>query len=216
MRAKALSAIKWPTIKRDYYLRMIDRHLPLWAAMVEFAVINSIKSAVEIGCGIGTLCQSIDGYTGIDTNAAILRENQLFHRGRGTWINEDWRNLQPAGMRADLFVSSELIEHCESFEPMLEWVSTLPVKYAVVTFHKGLRRVAKTQRTDSLFFNNYYCRTDVDQWRSQNMTEANWQIYKLPLSRSREHRRRRWDSVLVIDRTREADLSMWEKRDVAG
>lgn len=201
--------MEWPTIDRDDYLRMADRHLPFWGALVKFVSANKVSSMVELGCGVAHLSHFVDEYTGIDTNRAVLRDNKL-HYGHGTWINDDWRNVDASTIRADLFVSSSLIEHCEAFEPLLKWVVALPVLYSVVTFHKGLQETANIRRDKiAPFFDNHYARSDVEGWLSSNVAGA-WKLYDLPLSR--RHMNRRRDSVLVIDHTGNADLSMWAKR----
>jgi len=206
-------ADKWPTIRRDDYLRMADRHLPFSAALMRFIVTNKVKSIVEIGCGPANLSHLVDDYTGIDTNEEVLRDNALNY-GHGTWINDDWRNVDATTLMVDLFVSSSVIEHCESFEPFLEWVNRLASPYSVVTFHKGLRNRARIRR-DKLppLFDNHYCRADVQGWLSRNIY-GQWNLYDLPLSRARFRNRK--DSVLVIDRTGKADLSMWEKKELHG
>jgi len=202
---------KWPTIKRDDYLRMADRHLPFSAALTQFIVANKVKSIVEIGCGPANLSHLVDDYTGIDTNEEVLRDNALNY-GHGTWINDDWRNV--SAPRADLFVSSSVIEHCESFEAFLTWMLALSGPYIVVTFHKGLRGSARIRRDKTVpFFDNYYRRADVERWLSRNVY-GQWNLYDLPLSRARFRNRK--DSVLVIDRTGKADLSMWEKKELHG
>ena len=202
-------AVKWPAIKRDQYLRMMDRHVPFGSALLQFVSANKVGSVVEIGCGVAHLSHFVDEYVGIDTNADVLRANDVFY-SCGRWINKDWRYVDPSNMRADLAVASSLIEHCESFEPLLEWMIALPSLYSVVTFHKGLRSSAniRRDRTGPLF-DNYYCRADLEAWLGSNVDWA-WHLYDLPLSRSRFLHRR--ESVLVIDRTGKADLSMWSKR----
>jgi len=200
----------WPTIQRDEYLRMADRHLPFWGALVKFVSANKIASVIELGCGVAHLSHLVDQYTGIDTNGEVLRANESFY-GHGTWISSDWRNLDPKSLRADLFVASSVIEHCEAFEPLLKWVISLPVLYSVVTFHKGLQD-SENIRRDKVppFFDNFYCRADVERWMRN--VDCEWRLYDLPLSRT--HLRRRRDSVLVIYRNRKADLSMWLRRAV--
>ena len=206
--------MNWPDIQRDDYLRMLDRHRPLSASISEFICANRVRSVIEAGCGIGELSYSVDAYTGIDLNARILNENQQFCEN-GTWLNDDWLTMDLSSMRADMFVATSLIEHCESFETFLERVSRLYVKYAVITFHKGLRDTAtiRMDRSNS-FFDNLYCQADVEKWLRENL-KADWYIFRLPLSRSKRMRSVRWDSVLVIDWTKNARMEMWAKRNVA-
>jgi hypothetical protein len=152
---------------------------------------------------------------GIDTNAQVLRDNESYY-GKGTWINDDWLAMKVSGLRADLFLSMCLIEHCESFQPFLRQMMTFrSLKYAVITFHKGLRdkEVIRLDRLNS-FFDNLYCRADVERWLNDNLWNGEWNIFTLPLSRSPRMRKSRWDSVLVIDWTGNAKLDMWEKRNV--
>jgi hypothetical protein len=201
------------SIKRDAYLRMLDRHRPFWAAMHEFVYANRVKSIIEAGCGVAELCESVDSYTGIDMNSQVLEDNESFY-GKGCWLDENFLEMDFNGRcQAEMFLSASLIEHCESFEPFLEKVLSLQLEYAVITFHKGLRDKEKIrhQRTDHRFFDNFYCRADVVKWLTYNVTE-HWRIFTLPVSRQLKDR---WDSVLVIDWTGKANLEMWEKRNVS-
>lgn len=205
----------WPTIERGHYLNMLDRHRPLWSALHEFVYANGIRSVIEAGCGVAALCTTVDSYTGIDINPQVLRDNEAFY-GTGDWIDDDWLAMDVSGRQADLFVSTSLIEHCESYEPFLRQVMSLSLKYAVVTFHKGLRdaETIRLQRTNHRFFDNFYCREHVERWLTENAA-GKWSIFMLPVSRTQRTRRKRWDSVLVIDWTGRAKLDMWEKRNVA-
>lgn len=198
-------------IARDEYLRMLDRHRPLWSALHEFVYANGIKSMVEVGCGVGALCEAVDDYTGIDMNSQVLQDNASFY-GKGEWIEADWMTLPVRSLEADLFLSASLIEHCESFEPFLKKMRDAETDYDIVTFHKGLRdkETILHQRTDRRFFDNFYSSADVERWLKDNVA-GDWRIYTLPMSR---RIRARWDSVLVIDWTGEANLEMWEKRNV--
>ncbi len=150
---------------------------------------------------------------GIDTNAQALKDNRLLY-GKGSWCNDDWMEMNYSLIETDLFLSASLIEHCESFEPFLEKMLSLRAKYAVVTFHKGLRdqELIRRQRNDDRFFDNFYSRADVERWLSRNIL-APWRIFTLPIARTPKMRDR-FDSVLVIDWTGKANLEMWEKRNV--
>ena len=200
------------SIHRDQYLRMLDRHRPLWSALTEFVAANGIVSVIEAGCGVAELWHAVDAYTGIDINPKVLRDNELFY-GKGDWRNDDWLAMDVNGLQADLFVSASLIEHCETYEPFLQKLVSMRLKYAVVTFHKGLRdkEVIRHQETDRRFFDNFYCRADVERWLTENV-DARWEIFTLPLSA--RMRSRRWDSVLVIDWTGTSNMGMWEKINV--
>ncbi len=200
-------------IGRWQYLRMLDRHRPFWTAMHEFVYANGIKSIVDAGCGVGEMCESVESYTGIDTNVQVLEDNLSFY-GKGAWYKADWTEVNYAHIAPDLFLSASLIEHCKSFGPFLEKVLSLRRKYAVVTFHKGLRDQEKIrrQRKDRRFFDNSYSRADVERWLECNVS-GKWRIFTLPIARTPKMRDRR-DSVLVIDWTGKANLEMWEKRNV--
>ncbi len=200
-------------IGRWQYLRMFDRHRPFWTAMHEFVYANGIRSIVDAGCGVGELCESVEHYTGIDTNAQVLEDNSAFY-GKGVWCNADWMVMHPKNLQADLFLAASLIEHCESFELFLVNMLALRMKYAVVTFHKGLRDKERIrhQRNDHRFFDNFYSRYEVEKWLSLNVL-APWRIFTLPIARTPKMHDR-FDSVLVIDWTGKANLEMWEKRNV--
>jgi hypothetical protein len=204
--------IEWTTIPRDEYLRMLDRHRPFWAAMMEFVFVNKVRSVIEAGCGVGALSYSVDEYMGIDTNGEVLRDNELFYR-RGVWVKSDWMDMDLRVLAADLFLSASLIQHCKSFETFMERVVVLPVSYAVVTFHKGLRdeEVIQVDRK-SVFFDNLYSRADVEAWLASNLGSVRWSLFDIPVSRRK--RQHRMESVLVIDRTGTAQLDMWSKRDL--
>ena len=206
--SRVSSSVTWPTIAREDYLRMLDRHCPFWSALHEFAYANGITSMIEAGCGAAQFCSAVDSYTGIDMNAKVLKDNERFY-GTGEWINDDWLAMDVSRLQADLFVSASLIEHCESYEPFLRQVMIVQPKYAVVTFHKGLRDANIISRRHG-FYDNFYCRANVVRWLADNVY-GTWRIFTLPLSRAQ---RNRWDSVLVIDWTGTAKLEMWEKRNV--
>lgn len=206
--SRVSSTVAWPTIPRDEYLRMLDRHRPFWSAIHEFVYANGVSSVIEAGCGAAQFCPSVKSYTGIDTNAKVLKDNERFYQ-TGAWINGDWLAMDVSRMQADLFLSSSLIEHCESFEPFLRQVTLLERKYAVVTFHKGLR-ARTTIDIRHGFYDNFYSRAEVQKWLEANVY-GKWRIFTLPLSRAKSSR---WDSVLVIDWVGDAKLEMWEKRNV--
>ncbi len=201
------------TIGRWQYLRMLDRHRPFWSAMHEFVYANGIESMIDVGCGVGELCESVVSYTGIDTNAQVLEDNYELY-GKGVWCNVDWMEIPTDGLTVDLLLAASLIEHCESFENFLTMVLAVQLKYAVVTFHKGLRdkELIRRQRNDNRFFDNFYSRAEVERWLSRNVW-APWRIFTLPIARTPKMRDR-FDSILVIDWTGKANLEMWEKRNV--
>jgi SAM-dependent methyltransferase len=203
-----MSSRSWGDFTREDYLRMIDRQWPFWASLNEFVISNGIKSAVEVGCGIGHLCFTVDSYTGIDLNQALLDGNEAFYR-RGRWLCGDW--LTTDGLEGDLFLASSVIAHCESFQVFLEKALSLPCRYFVVSFSKGLRDYERIQKHPTgEFFENYYCRADVEAFLYGLPGPGSWAIYDFPLSR--RERQARMASVLVIDRTGECKLDMWEKR----
>lgn len=172
----------WETFRREDYLRMLDRQWPFWSAVTEFVLKNGISSVVEVGCGIGHLCHSVDSYVGIDLNQTVLDGNELFYR-RGTWLCRDW--LEGDGlMLADLFLSAATLEHSETPERFLETMFRWQWRYAVVTFPERMRAAIK-------------------KWAVR-------EIYDLPLSR--RPRQARQVSVLVIDRTGVAEMEMWSRR----
>jgi hypothetical protein len=195
---------------------MAVRHKPLWGALREFIDANNVTSVIEAGCGAAALAQEVQFYTGIDMNASILADNEARFGGETRWIHDDWHNVNVGDMKADMFVAISLIEHCVSFEAFLDHLLAMPVKHAVVTFHKGLRerdmKMLKPWNRDGIsgyWHDNYYCQAGLERWLANNVSGANWRIYNIAHSKAYK-KKKCWDSVLVIDWTNIADLSMWE------
>jgi len=205
-----MTAKPWNEITREDYLRMIDRHWPFWLTLAEFILVNKPRSIVEIGCGLGPMCYLVDEYTGIDLNQTVLTNNELFYR-RGKWIQGDW--LEMEGLEGELFLASSMIEHAETFQLFLEKALRVPFKYAVMTFHKGLREKEQLERHPTgPFWENYYSRADVEAWLSSRFKfgSVRWVLYDFPFSRRRRQIQR--ESILVIDRTGVGQLDMFSKR----
>lgn len=175
----------WTEFTREDYLVMLDRQWPFWLALHEFIVLNGIKSIVEVGCGIGHLCHSVEQYVGIDINQAVLSSNETFYR-RGEWFCEDWMTTDACTPPTDLFLAATTLEHCESPERFVEKMLKCQWRYAVVTIPERLRGKVKTAWSGD-------CR-----------------LYDLPVSRRPRQVRR--VSVLVIDRTGVAKSDMWSRR----
>jgi len=198
---------------------MYSRHKLLWGALREFIRANGVSSLVEAGCGAAVLAGAVDTYVGIDMNASVLAENEANGGDDDWWIHDDWHAVDVHEFSTDMFLAASLIEHCESYEPFLTHVLKMPsLKYAVVTFHKGLRDIAVTRTKpwsrdgkSGQWFDNYYCQADVEQWLEDNISDADWYIYNLTHSVSYEGKKKWWDSVLVIDWTGVAQLEMWGK-----
>lgn len=177
----------WTETTREDYLVMLDRQWPFWTALGEFVLRNRVKSIVEVGCGIGHLCHSVETYVGFDVNQAILYDNEMFHR-RGKWVCNDWMKEQDEPQPFDLFLSATTLEHCEEPGAFLEKMHRHQWRYAVVTIPERMR----------------------DWTEGTAKGRAGCHLFDLPLSR--RPRQVKQVSVLVLDRTALADLGMWSRR----
>ena len=215
------SLVEWERIPRKEYSKMTSRHRPFWQSLNAFIRSNNVSSIVEAGCGAAVLAEAVESYTGIDMNLGVLDDNNRMYGAGPRWIHSDWLSLDPTTLCADLFLAASLIEHCRSYEAFLGHVLQIPsLKYAIVTFHKGLRdksimRTKKWERDGKRgkWPDNYYCFADVHQWLLDNVSNAHWRIYTL--EHSYDWSPKRWDSVLVFDWTRNAQLDMWEIQHVS-
>jgi len=199
-------------ISRDRYLLMADQHRPLWAALHRFVYSNKVQTLMEAGCGVAELSHVVDEYVGIDVNVSVLKENEHFYSKRSVWINDDWRNVDVRSKPVDMFLAAGTIERCDSCETFLSHVLDIPrLKYAVVTFHKGLRHEASPRTGREGWFNNYISESEVTHWLESNV-QTHWWLCNLPHSRSPRWRSKQWDTVLVVDWTKQAQLDMWQPR----
>ena len=89
---------------------------------------NGVKTALEIGCGRGTMALYLNRYLGIAVTAtdiseaaiALAKENFALHRADGTITVADAASLPFPDNSFDMTVSVGLLEHLQDYAPLLQ------------------------------------------------------------------------------------------------
>lgn len=153
-----------------------DGHIELWQFVERFVRDNRITSMLEVGGGHGYASELVEQYCGVELNPeAIIAGHNCYPYAR--FIEGDFCKMDmtgPAG-QFDLVLACAVVEHCQSYKPLIVKAMQAQPRFVVVSFFRGLGRpqdqIARIESEDTewsqaggVYWDNAYAKQPLVDW----------------------------------------------------
>lgn len=197
----------WSSYRGHWYIMLVSRHKPLWEFFEKFVSKFNIKSLIDVGGGYGYASKFVNEYVAVEVNqraVGVMLKKKKFDQTCGIVCGDFTKLDLDAFKEPDAIIIFAVVEHLDSYKPIIEKAISLKPKFVLVSFFNGLGEVEKTIKQTAHsgrkhILKRYAFKDLADFLREQNVLDLST-VFRFA-GKAGYHKYTILDTVLVIDFT---------------